>query len=583
MRSAVWVPNAPFLHGIVLAYRGIVVRRHASLLCTTASSAIHHRHLPSTTDFPQISRSFHGWHHEFLSHVRALLPCYRDVIVPHKSLFSSVLGRCTLDKEDILPARRCRNVGHGWSSVRFSSNNRKKRPPVKMNVKSKMEIVRLWPGITVTELAAALGKDIDTMLEIMMFVKGSQAFRHPRAVITDNAVLSQAARITGKRVVFVNKQEISPFKKANKKDAFRRPPAEPSQLVPRPPVITIMGHVDHGKTTLLDALRKSNIVDSEFGGITQHIGAFQFSLPSGSTITVLDTPGHAAFSSMRGRGANVTDIVVLVVAADDGVMPQTKESIEHCKRANVPMVVALNKIDKPDADVNLAQMSLLQAGVQLEKQGGDVQCVEISAKKGTNLTALVEAILALAEILEVSADPKGLVEASVIEAKQLPVKGKVATCLVQRGTLRRGALLVAGTTSCRVRVMYDEHEKVLEEAPPATPVQVTGWDELPSAGDDVLEVASRMRQKEVIAWRQQERKEEKLIRDKVIVEAKAQEHRQKHRAYMEEKRNQGIRTYCTPLMECGFHLTSLCSLVTSIITSSPAGCCAPLKCSSENL
>ncbi|KDQ16200.1 hypothetical protein BOTBODRAFT_64856 [Botryobasidium botryosum FD-172 SS1] len=266
-------------------------------------------------------------------------------------------------------------------------------------------------------------------------------------------------------------------------------PADPSSLPLRPPVVTIMGHVDHGKTTLLDTLRSTSVAASEAGGITQHIGAFSVPV-SDSSITFLDTPGHAAFTAMRARGAGVTDIIVLVVAADDGVMPQTKEVIELAKGdgsgEGVGLVVAINKCDKPGVDVNKIKLSLLSAGVQLEEFGGDVPAVEVSGLTGKGLDTLVETISAVAEVRELRARAEGNAEGYVLESRVDKGKGPVATVLVLRGSLAPGLHILAGTSWARVRQMTDSSGAVLRTAGPGTPVIVSGWKELPSAGDEVL-------------------------------------------------------------------------------------------------
>ena len=276
----------------------------------------------------------------------------------------------------------------------------------------------------------------------------------------------------------------------------------PETLRTRPPVVTIMGHVDHGKTSLLDAIRGADVVAHEAGGITQHIGAYQVSLPDKSKVTFLDTPGHEAFSEMRARGANVTDIVVLVVAADDGLRPQTIEAINHTKAAGVPMIVAINKIDKPEAKPQKVREELLQHEIIVEDMGGEIQDVEVSATKKTNLDKLLEAIQLQAEILELKANPERPAEGTVIEAKLDKGRGPLATVLVERGTLRVGDVFVAGASSGKVRAMIDDHGRQVKEAGPSVPVEVLGLSAVPSAGDPFTVVENEARAREVAAYRQ---------------------------------------------------------------------------------
>src|SRR6476661_4819099 len=273
-------------------------------------------------------------------------------------------------------------------------------------------------------------------------------------------------------------------------------------LQSRPPVVTIMGHVDHGKTSLLDAIRGASVQSGEAGGITQHIGAYQVSLPDKSKVTFLDTPGHEAFSEMRARGANVTDIVILVVAADDGLRPQTVEAINHTKAAGVPMIVAINKIDKPEAKAQKVREELLQHEVIVEDMGGDVQDVEVSAKNKTNLDKLLDAIQLQAEILELKANPDRAAEGTVIEAKLDKGRGPLATVLVERGTLRVGDVFVAGASSGKVRALIDDHGRQVKEAGPSMPVEVLGLSAVPSAGDPFTVVENEARAREVAAYRQ---------------------------------------------------------------------------------
>ncbi|MFQ5984565.1 MAG: translation initiation factor IF-2 [Alphaproteobacteria bacterium] len=279
-------------------------------------------------------------------------------------------------------------------------------------------------------------------------------------------------------------------------------PDEEKTLKPHPPVVTVMGHVDHGKTSLLDALRETDVVGSEAGGITQHIGAYQVTLDSGRRITFIDTPGHEAFTAIRARGANVTDVVVLVVAADDGVMPQTVEAINHAKAAEVPIVVAVNKIDTKNADPQQVRRDLLQHEVVVEELGGEALAVDVSAKEKTNLDKLEEAILLQADLLELKANPDRPAEGVVIEARLDRGRGPVATVLVQRGTLRVGDIVVAGNEWGRVRALRDDRGRVVEEAGPAMPVEVLGLDGIAAAGDELASVENERRAREVTSFRQ---------------------------------------------------------------------------------
>jgi translation initiation factor IF-2 len=289
-------------------------------------------------------------------------------------------------------------------------------------------------------------------------------------------------------------------------------PDAPEDLKPRPPVVTIMGHVDHGKTSLLDSIRSANVVSGEAGGITQHIGAYQVKAPNGSKITFIDTPGHAAFTAMRARGAKVTDIVILVVAADDGVKPQTIEAIQHAKAAKVPMIVAINKIDKPDAKAERVRTELLQHEVQVESMGGDVLDVEVSATKKTNLDRLLEVIGLQSEILELKANPSRAAEGTVIEAKLDKGRGTVATVLVQRGTLNVGDIVLAGAEWGRVRALISDKSEQLKSAGPSTPVEILGFNGAPEAGDRLAVVESEARAREIADYRKNERRDKAAAR-----------------------------------------------------------------------
>ena len=284
-------------------------------------------------------------------------------------------------------------------------------------------------------------------------------------------------------------------------EGFLSDAVDDEATTPRAPVVAIMGHVDHGKTSLLDALRTTDVAAGEAGGITQHIGAYQVKTPSGEAVTFLDTPGHAAFSAMRTRGANVTDIVILVVAADDGVMPQTIESISHAKAAGAPIIVAVNKIDKPEADPQKVVNELLQYEIIGEALGGDTQIVEVSAKARTNLDGLMDAIMVQAEIMDLKANPDRTAEGVVIESKLDKGRGAVSTVLVKRGTLKRGEIVVAGASWGRVRALLNERDEQLTEAGPSTPVEILGLDGAPAPGEPLAVVENEARAREIVEYR----------------------------------------------------------------------------------
>lgn len=423
-----------------------------------------------------------------------------------------------------------------YHGKRMPSGVPRKRTPLKVKQGIKLDRALVYSGMTISELAAAMNKSTDHVYEVLMFIPGTEAYDYDDAVLdvqTINDIVKKSGMVP---------QPISRKKKTDAKngDIVRQPPPDPKVLVRRPPVVTIMGHVDHGKTTLLDQLRSSNIVDKEFGGITQHIGAFLVTLSSGESICFLDTPGHAAFSAMRGRGARLTDIIVLVVAADDGVMQQTVEVLQHAQDAAVPIIVAINKIDKDNADVEKTKQMLMQHQVMLEEFGGEVQAVPISALRGIGLMELQEAIVTQAELMQLKGDPKGLVEGRVVEAQIDPKRGRLVTAVVQRGTLKRGDLLVAGTAWAKVRAMFDDSGKLIQAAPPGTPVEILGWKEIPSAGEEILQVKKESEVKSVLAWRKSQELLRKQDETYTAIEESRKEHDQQHHAELLARRAQGL-------------------------------------------
>ena len=367
---------------------------------------------------------------------------------------------------------------------------REKRQSMSMEPREKVaRTITLPESITIQELANRMAERAVDVIKLLM-QQGVMA-KINDSIDADTAEL--IAEELGHKVNRVTDADVE--------DSIDTEEDTDDDKKPRPPVVTVMGHVDHGKTSLLDALRKTSIVTGEAGGITQHIGAYQVTKDDGEKVTFIDTPGHAAFTSMRARGAKVTDIVILVVAADDGVMPQTVEAISHAKAAEVPIVVAVNKIDKPEADPTRVKNELLQHEIISEDMGGDVQFVEVSALTGTGLDDLLESVLLQAELLDLKANPDRAAEGIVIESKLEKGRGAVATVLVQRGTLSVGDIFVVGEESGRVRALLDDQGKSIKFALPASPVEVLGAGGSPSAGDMFNVVETEAKAREIAEYR----------------------------------------------------------------------------------
>ena len=358
--------------------------------------------------------------------------------------------------------------------------------------------ILLPESITVKELAEAMKKTAAEVMKKLMSY-GVMAAINQQIDYDTAALVAEEFGITAERLVEVNEEEI----------LFDESEDKTEDLKPRPPVVVVMGHVDHGKTSLLDRIRKTNVTDYEAGGITQHIGAYMVKINERS-ITFLDTPGHEAFTAMRARGAQVTDIAILVVAADDGVMPQTVEAINHAKAANVSIIVAINKIDKPDANPERVKQELTEYGLVPEEWGGDVICVPVSAKTGENIELLLEMVLLTADILELKANPDKQAKGTIIEAKLDKSRGPIATLLVQRGTLKVGDAIVTGVTFGRIRAMIDDKGNSIKSAPPSTPVEVLGLPEVPEAGEVFYVVKDEKLAKQVVEKRKEKQREQAL-------------------------------------------------------------------------
>ena len=389
----------------------------------------------------------------------------------------------------------------GSATARQQLRKKKKKDRLEQELKEAEEvlaranIIQVTEFVSTSELATLMGIEVSQLIQ-KCFELGMMITINQRL---DKDLITLLADEFGFKIEFQKEYEV---------DALADTEDDDGKLKSRPPVVTIMGHVDHGKTSLLDYLRKSSVVAGEAGGITQHIGAYQVKLDDGRLISFLDTPGHEAFTAMRARGAQITDIVVLVVAADDSVMPQTVEAINHALAANVPIVVAINKIDKPGADPVKIKTQLSEKGVLVEEYGGKYQSVEISAKAGTNIDSLLEKILVEAELLDLKANPDRNARGAIVEAKLDKGKGITATVLVQKGTLRLGDSFVAGNFNGRVKAMFDERGHKVNDVKPATPVQVLGFDGMPQAGDVMVVMDSEREARDIALKRQQLKREQ---------------------------------------------------------------------------
>ena len=363
-------------------------------------------------------------------------------------------------------------------NIKNKGNNKKKMIsnfPSKKEEKAIVDgVVEYEEGITVDELSQKIGQTPANVIKVL-FMLGTMVTINSSLDDEQVALICMEYGLECKKVVPVSEVNFEDLEVVD----------DPKDLEPRPPVITIMGHVDHGKTTLLDHIRKSRVAEGEFGGITQHIGAYQVSV-KGKKITFLDTPGHEAFTAMRARGAMITDIVIIVVAADDGVMPQTREAVDHALAAGVPIIVAVNKIDKPGADPQRIMTEVSELGLMPEEWGGDVPYVNISAKQGTGIDELLETVTVVAELAELKANPKRMAYGSVIEGRLDKGRGPVATLLIQNGTLKSGNPIVVGATFGRVRQLVDDRGREIKAAGPATPVEITGLNDVPEAGDKFM-------------------------------------------------------------------------------------------------
>ena len=391
------------------------------------------------------------------------------------------------------------------AAVKRAREKQFKKQPINVDRESQKIIrqVKIPKVITIQELANRMAERASTVIKYLLTKNVKVTINHSIDQDTAEFIVKEFGHeiIKDEEPEKILKQILSKDKNIK-------------NTVPRPPVVTVMGHVDHGKTSLLDSLRETNVVSTEHGGITQHIGAYQVNVDNKNLITFIDTPGHAAFTEMRARGSKITDIVILVVAANDGIKPQTIEAIQHAKAAKVPIIVAINKCDLPGADPTKVKNQLLEQELIVEEMGGDILSTEISALKKLNLDKLKEQIILQAEILDLKSDPETSATGIVIEAKLDKGRGSVATILITKGTLKKGDLFVSGASNGKVRAIYDYNGKLILEATPSTPVEIVGFQGIPNAGDDFVVVEDDSKAEEIVKFRKQALKEKKMATNK---------------------------------------------------------------------
>ncbi len=440
-------------------------------------------------------------------------------------------------------------------------------------------------AMTVKQLADLVDKPVQSIYDCIERLSPTKISKEENTLINDFGFLKQIVEMSGCRVRLVKdtekakvlaNEQIKLLDNADDSIGKRtRPSAD--RLVNRSPIVTIMGHVDHGKTTLLDSLRNTNVAKTESGFITQHIGAFNTKFGGAKKVTFLDTPGHAAFMSMRERGARLTDIVVIVIACDDGIMPQTIESIRLAHESKCELLVALNKVDKIGNDparIRNIKEDLVKYDIQTEDLGGEVQVVEISALKKINLDLLLDKLWTLSELMDLKGDPNGLAEAYIVESYQDKHRGKLATVILKRGRLRKGDYLVAGTAYCRIKQLFDHQMNMVNEAGLSDAVQIMGWKELPDVGEECLQMLTEDDAKSLVETRTKRIEFNKQKKDQIEIDKKSSMHNRVYQELLEEKKKMGVRRQTTmrnPLIE------SKLKLLSNLRRQTPRGCVSNIR------